>query len=118
MKGSLRVMNRDVIAAARQGTVTWGVPLRTARIRGVASGVLVMAVFNPAHAQIFLPDLNGTDWEYSKSEMRLIANYHSKYSQQLQRVSFWSGDCQISFVCPFRGIACPNRKQVLLINLT
>lgn len=48
MKGSFRVMKRAVIAAARQGTVTCGTPDRMDRISGVASGVLVIAVFNPA----------------------------------------------------------------------
>lgn len=48
IKGSLSVMKREVMAAARQGTVTWGVPAKIDNMRGVASGVLVMAVFNPA----------------------------------------------------------------------
>ena len=47
MKGSFRVMKSAVIAAARQGTVTCGTPDRIDRISGVASGVLVIAVFNP-----------------------------------------------------------------------
>ena len=53
MKGSLRVMNRAVMAAARQGTVTCGEPDRTERIRGVARGVRVMAVLRPARSIIF-----------------------------------------------------------------
>ena len=48
MKGSLRVMYRAVIADARMGTVTWGTPANVARMRGVANGVLVIAVFRPA----------------------------------------------------------------------
>ena len=48
MKGSLRVMKREVMAAARQGTVTCGEPDKTERMRGVARGVRVMAVLRPA----------------------------------------------------------------------
>ena len=58
MKGSLRVMKRDVIAAARQGTVTCGDPERTDRMRGVASGVRVIAVFNPAHRRHFIVEIS------------------------------------------------------------
>ena len=36
------------MAAARQGTVTCGEPESTERMRGVAKGVRVIAVFKPA----------------------------------------------------------------------
>ena len=41
-------MKREVMAAARQGTVVCGEPDSTERIRGVANGVRVIAVFRPA----------------------------------------------------------------------
>lgn len=43
------VIYKAVIAAARLGTVTWGTPARMERMRGVARGVLVIAVFRPAN---------------------------------------------------------------------
>lgn len=45
------MINKDAIAAARHGTVTCGVPERIDRIRGVAKGVRVIAVFKPATAR-------------------------------------------------------------------
>ena len=50
MKGKLRVRKRDTRAEAKQGTATSGWPLRAVRMRLVAKGVLVMAVFRPATA--------------------------------------------------------------------
>ena len=48
MKGKCRVRNKATREAARQGTATAGWPLRSVRMRLVAKGVLVMAVFSPA----------------------------------------------------------------------
>ena len=52
MKGKLRVRKRETRAEARQGTATSGCPLRAVRIRLVAKGVRVMAVFRPAAVQL------------------------------------------------------------------
>lgn len=48
MKGRWSVMKRATRAEARQGTATSGCPDRAVRIRLVAKGVLVIAVFRPA----------------------------------------------------------------------
>ena len=47
MKGRYRVMYRDTMADARQGTVTPVSPLRLAKMSAVARGVRVMAVSRP-----------------------------------------------------------------------
>ena len=47
MKGKCSVRNRDTKEDARQGTATSGCPLNAVRIRLVANGVLVIAVFSP-----------------------------------------------------------------------
>lgn len=48
MNGYFSVRNSATSDAARHGTATSGSPLSTVRMRLVANGVLVIAVFNPA----------------------------------------------------------------------
>ena len=48
MKGKCRVRKRATNEEARQGTAISGWPLRAVRIRLVAKGVRVIAVFKPA----------------------------------------------------------------------
>lgn len=55
MKGKCRVRNRATREEARQGTAISGWPLRAVRIRLVAKGVLVIAVFKPAKKTTVLP---------------------------------------------------------------
>lgn len=55
MKGKCRVRNRATSEEARQGTAISGWPLRAVRIRLVAKGVLVIAVFKPAKKTSMIP---------------------------------------------------------------